>query len=140
MYKNLILLFILITLSPVAFAQQGDNSTDTFFLAKKKGLLGKLGRSIARSSPTSAPPVRSVDIFKKYNGKIIRFIEVVAVGFNQNLNDTTDIKKNLAIRVANRFHKTTRESTVRKNLFFKEGDVFIPLMVSDNERYLRDQP
>lgn len=140
MTKNLFLFFIAVIISTAAVAQQGDNSADTFFLAKKKGLLGKLGRSIARSTPTSAPPVKSVDVFKKYNGMKIRFIEVVPVGFNQNLNDTTEIRKNFAIRVANRFHKTTRDITIRKNLFFKEGDVFSPLLVSDNERFLREQP
>ncbi|MFT3911557.1 MAG: hypothetical protein QM737_19185 [Ferruginibacter sp.] len=140
MYKYLVLSLIIILASSVAIAQQGENSTDTFFLAKKTGLLGKLGRSIARNAPTSAPPVKSTEQFEKYNGKIIRFIEVVAVGFNQNLNDTAEIRNNLAIRIANRLHKRTRDITVRKNLFFKEGDVFLPLLVSDNERFLRQQP
>lgn len=140
MYKSLILIILTISISPCGFAQKGENKADTFFLAKKKGILGKLGRSIARSSPPSAAPIKSEDPFKKYNGKIIRFIEVVPVGFNQNLNDTTEIRRNLAIRVANRFHKTSRNATIRRNLFFNEGDVFLPLLVADNERYLRSLP
>lgn len=140
MNKNLFLVLLLMLCCIHSIAQEGENSTDTFFLAKKKGLLGKLGRSIARNPEFAAPPVKSVDVFKKYNGKVIRFIETVPVGFNQNLNDTTEIRRNFAIRVANRFHRTTRDITIRKNLFFREGEVFLPLLVADNERFLREQP
>ena len=139
MYKNFILFFLFITGSAVVYAQD-DGSTDTFFLAKKKGLLGKFGRSIATRPPSSAPPVKAADPFKKYNGKIIRYIETVPVGFNQNLNDTADIRNSLAVRIADKLHRNTRNSTVRKNLFFKEGDTFLPLLISDNERFLRELP
>jgi hypothetical protein len=136
----ILLLFIVLTAPAVASAQQPETSTDTFFLAKKTGLLGKLGRSISRNTPISAPPVKAADPFKKYNGKIIRFIEVVPVGFNQNLNDTAEIRRDLAVRIADEFHRNSRSNTIRKNLFFKEGDVFLPLLVADNERFLRNQP
>lgn len=140
MHKFLSLIFIFISFSASVIAQEEGKNTDTFFLAKKKGLLGKLGRSITRSSQSASTPVRSVDQYKIYNGKIIRFIEIVPVGFNQNLNDTSEIRKNLAISIANRFHKRSRDITIRKNLFFKEGDIFLPLLVADNERFLRSLP
>lgn len=138
--KHLILFFFLITTSPALFAQQGEDKTDTFFLAKKKGLLGRLGRSISHSPAVSTEPVKSVDPFKPYNGKKIRYIEIVPVGFNQNMNDTAEIRKNFAVRVANRFHKNSRDRTIRENLFFSEGDNFLPLLVADNERFLRNLP
>ncbi len=139
MHKNIGFLFILITTSTLAFAQQDDKGTDTFFLAKKTGLIGRLGRSIATQNQ-STKPVKTVNQFNRYKGKVIRFIEIVPVGFNQELNDTAEIRRNFAIRVANKFHRNSREATIRKNLFFKEGDRFLPLLVSDNERFLRDLP
>ncbi len=140
MYKEKLTLFILMLFSAsLVFAQEPENTNDTFFLAKRKGLLGKLGRTIAISS-SSVKPVKVADPFKKYNGKIIRYVEIVPVGFNQNLNDTTELPRNLAIRIADKLHKDTRTDVIRKNLFFKEGDVFLPLLISDNERFLREQP
>lgn len=117
-----------------------DVVIDTFFLAKKSGWLGKLGRSISRKNDPAAKPFKAANPFNKYRGKIIRFIEIVPVGFNQELNDTTEIKRNFAVKLANKFHRNSREITIRKNLFFKEGDVLLPLLISDNERYLRDLP
>lgn len=142
MWKKTRLLYLCTMLSLVAHAQIDSitQQKDTFFLAKSKGLLGKLGKSISRNSPVSTTPVKSGDIYKKYAGKIIRFIEVVPVGFNQNLNDTAEIRRNFAVRVANRFHRDSRSSTIKKNLFFKEGNVLLPLLVADNERFLRNQP
>ena len=138
MYKLFFLFIMIIFQVTVGFAQQ-EEKNDTFFLAKKKGLLGRLGRSITRN-PASVAPVKAADPFKPYNGKFIRLIEIIAVGFNQNLNDTTYIRTNLAIKIADKFHRNTRNAIIRKNLFFKEGDTFLPLLISDNERYLRELP
>ena len=71
---------VIISLGNDLYAQQDDIGNDTFFLARKKGLLGKLGRGIATYSP-EGEPVKLTDPFKKYNGKFIRYIEVVPVGF-----------------------------------------------------------
>jgi hypothetical protein len=139
MYKKLFFLMVIISLGNDLYAQQDDIGNDTFFLARKKGLLGKLGRGIATYSP-EGEPVKLTDPFKKYNGKFIRYIEVVPVGFNQNLNDTAEIYRNLAIRIAQKFHRNTKDEVIRKNLFFHEGEVFLPLLVSDNERFLRELP
>ena len=140
MYKYLFFSLLVLLIPFNLIAQVVGETNDTFFLAKKKGILGKLGKSIATNPPSTAPPIKSVDPFKDYAGKFIRYIEVVSVGFNQSLNDTTEIRKNLAIQVANKLHRNTREVTIRKNLFFKEGDVLLPLLIADNERFLREQP
>ncbi len=141
MAKQFVFLLCCITFSfflQDTYAQAHENDQDTFFLAKKKGLLGRLGRSITASNAPDAP-VKTVNPYLRYNGKIIRTVEIVPLGFNQNLNDTTEIRNNLAIRVARLFHKNTKTEVIRKNLFFKEGDKFLPLLVADNERFLRDQ-
>lgn len=115
------------------------NDKDTFFLARKKGLLGKLGRSISRNNFPNEEPVKVELPYQKYNGRVIHSIEVVPMGFDRNIYDTAYIRRNLGTRIANAFHKNSRESLIRKNIFFKEGEVFYSLQASDNERFLRDQ-
>lgn len=52
-----------------------------------------------------------------------------------NLDDPTE---NLGLyRLANRFHILTRESTVRQQLLFSEGDAFDPRLLAESERILR---
>src|SRR4051812_20079166 len=119
MFRFFVLFFIALIFTCAAFAQEQDNAVDTFFLAKKAGLLGRLGRSLATNPEKSVRPVKSENRFRKYKGKIIRYIEIVPVGFNQSMNDTTEVSRNLAIRIANRFHKNSRKATIHKYLFFK---------------------
>jgi hypothetical protein len=122
---------------------QKDEKKDTFFLLKKKGLLKKLGESIYREDEVESvviAPVKIVDPFLEYEGKRIRFISVAPTGFYTIVHDTVNGKKNnFAENVADFFHKNTLPSCIRKNLFFKEGDLLVPLKLSDNESFLRQQ-
>ena len=111
---------------------------DTFFLAKKKGLLGRLGRSVSVDNPQTTP-VKTVNPFLRYASKRINSIEVVRLDFNRSLHDSLVKRDNFPIRVANALHLNTRERVVRNNLFFRAGDVLYPYMLSDNERFLREQ-
>ena len=121
-----------------ALAQQPAPETDSFFLTKKKGILGRLGRSM-NVRGEHIEPIKTVNPYKKYHGKIIRSITINSVGFNYNLNDTIPIRHNLAVNIADGLHLNSFESVIRKNLFFKEGQRFYPLVVADNERFLREQ-
>jgi hypothetical protein len=117
---------------------------DTFFLLKKKGLLKKLGESIYRDADpelTIVSPTKIVNPFLQYAGKRIRFITIAPTGFYTIVHDTVDGKKgNLLEDIADFFHKNTLPRIVKKNLFFKEGDKIVPREISDNERFLREQP
>lgn len=117
-------------------AQVKPAKEDTFFLAKKKGLLGRLGKSLV-STPV-AEPVKVAYPYLKYNGRIIRNIDVFAFGFNQKLDDTTAAKVTFGSKIGNKLHVNSFPSVIKKNLFFKTGDRFLPLLVSDNEAYLRN--
>jgi hypothetical protein len=119
-------------------AQVKPATEDTFFLAKQRGLLGKLGKSLTRSP--GAEPVKISNPFLVYAGRTIRSVEILPLGFDRNINDTAEVKKNFAINLANKFHVNTRTSIIRNYLFFKPGDKFLPLLASDNEKFLRDQP
>lgn len=124
-------------------AQRPDSAdapkNDSFFLLKKKGLLGKLAKSITTDTSTNPNLVRLDYLYRNYRGRIIRNIEIRSLDFGVPLNDTSRSFKNSLTRLADVFHHTTRDHVVRKNLFFKEGDKFIPILLADNERHLRDQ-
>ncbi len=136
LYTGLSGIIFLLLHDPV-FAQDVPQKTDTFFLAKKKGLLGKLGRSIS-TNPVDDPPMKLVNPFLKYKGKPIRSIETVSLGFEYNIDDTNQVKNNLPVRVGKIFHKNSTNKVIKRNLFFKEGDPVFPFLLADNERYLRE--
>lgn len=115
---------------------QAKPHSDTFFLLKKKGLLKKLGKSIYRESVHTGP-IKSVNPFLQFKGKIIRSITIAPTGFNK-LSDTLGAKKKLSTRLGDYFHRKTRPDVIRKNLFFREGDMILPLLLADNERFLRE--
>jgi len=122
------------------FAQEGKDSSGVFFLAKKKGLLGKLGKSLNTSDLEPAPnAVKVVNPFIIYTGKTIRTIRILRLGFERNIFDTTVYKNSFGAIIANGFHKSTMEKVVKNNLFFKNGDKIHPYLIADNERHLRDQ-
>ena len=119
----------------------GSSATtkDTFFLAKKRGLLGRLGRSIA-TEPTPETVEKTVNPYLGYAGKTIKSIEYLSIGFDRNINDTTLIKRDIGERIADAFHRKTRPAIIQHNLLFREGDKVFPYLLADNERLLRQQP
>jgi len=141
MLKRLLYIFLgIVVMHCRASAQDLPvNAHDTFFLAKKKGLLGKIGKSISSFTPEE-PPEKLENQFLKYKGKIIRSVSVISLGFECSIYDTCEITNNFGIRMANAFHKNTRERIMRNNLFFTEGAHLSPYLVADNERYIRTLP
>lgn len=138
MFKRIIYIFFIgIMVTAEAKAQKADPGQDTFFLAKKRGLLGKLGKSISTSAIEQTPQ-KIANQFLQYKGKIIRTVEVVSVGFQSSIYDTCYIKYNLGVRMANVFHKNSKPKILHRDLFFKAGNRFYPYLVADNERYLRE--
>ena len=135
-YIFFLLIAFILFINPL-IAQEISKKTDTFFLAKKKGLLGRFGQSISTTPPDEAP-AKLVNLFIKYKGKIIRSIETVRIGFEYDIDDTNHVKNNFGITIANLFHKSTSDKVIKRNLFFNEGDKLFPYLLADNERYLRD--
>lgn len=136
LYISIVFFALILIHKPVA-AQSDPAKNDTFFLAKKKGLLGRFGKSISTTPPDEAP-VKVENPFLKFKGKIIRSIETVRLGFQYDIDDTTRIKNDFGVRLAKTFHKNTTKNVIEKNLFFKKGDMLSPYLLADNERYLRD--
>ena len=119
------------------FAQHGKENPDVFFLAKKKGILGKFGKMISTSS-TYIELTKVENQFLKFKGKIIRNIDLINLGFESSINDTGVVSSKFGVDLARRFHKNSKDNTIRRNLFFKEGDRLSPYLLADNERYLRE--
>lgn len=136
--KFLTLFFIFLSLfCSSVFCQKEEEDKDTFFLLKKKGLLKKLGESIYRETEPDNP-IKLVNQFLAFKGKIIRIIRIAPTGFNKLQDDSISRLKKVASKLADYFHKNTLPTVIRKNLFFKEGDKILPLLLSDNERFLRE--
>ena len=113
---------------------------DSFFLLKKKGWLKKLGESIYVFDITDYAPVKAVNPFEKFKGKIINSISVEPTGFYTIVRDTFNGRKNnFGEEIQDFFHIKTSRKVIAKNLFFKVGDKVLPLLFSDNERFLREQ-
>ena len=137
LFKFLIFSVAVFISAPVS-SQVKQVKEDTFFLAKQKGLLGKLGKSMVTSIQDE--PVMIASSFLKYAGRTIRAIDVFPLGFHQKIDGyAVDVKEKFTTRIGISLHSISKASVIRKNLFFKEGERFLPLLVSDNEWFLRDQ-
>ncbi len=75
--------------------------------------------------------------FMKYQGKIIRKINVHPLNFDYSFTDTVHRDHSLPTRIGKRLHETTRKFIIRDNLFIHENEELNAFKVADNERYLR---
>ncbi len=64
-------------------------------------------------------------------------IKTLAV-FGASVDDTTRVTKSRLLRFLNNLNFQTRETTIRRNLLFQEGDAIDPLRLADSERILRN--
>ena len=144
--KKIIGLFIIVlstTQSGIAQVKPVTTDQDTvFFLANKKGILGKIGRSVSIYEPEvilpRRGPVKNETPFESYKGKIIRNIIVTQLGLYGSVNDTLNAARNQERHLGDALHTTTKEKVIRKNLFFSSGDSLYPYLMADNERFLRN--
>ncbi|MBI2729326.1 MAG: hypothetical protein HYX40_00985 [Sphingobacteriales bacterium] len=72
-----------------------------------------------------------------YEGKGIRSIIIKEYGFEKTFSDTTKEIKFFGKKFINRLHQNTNERVIRNNLFIREKTKLNPILVADNERYLR---
>lgn len=143
-FVRTIFIVILLSFFSLAKAQEKNDESDTFFLAKKKGLLGEIGKSISvnnnnnKNADSLILAVKNIDPFIIYKGSIIRNIYISKIAYGQSINDTSSIFENSITKFVNKLHVSTTEQTIRNNLFFKSGDTLFPFLVSDNEIFLRN--
>ena len=84
---------------------------------------------------------RSDANYIKYSGKKIRKIEIQRLNvFGTDINNPASNNPKKIDDILNSTHFNTNENIIRKNLLFSEGDEISPLLLSDNERLLRQLP
>jgi hypothetical protein len=84
--------------------------------------------------------VESEDYYSGFEGKRIRDIRIVKVPIlDGNVRDTTSVIESGVGKFVNSVHSKTRNSFIRKNLLFEEGDKVVDYLLSDSERILRSQ-
>lgn len=127
----------LIGFGKTGFAQKADTVKEHKSIQDKKAAQRALG-FITRRSPGVPFNFKSEDPFLPYEGKIIRKIVIDQIGFERNVQDTTQRFKTLIANAANALHNDTKGWVIRDNLFLREGKPLNPYRVADNERYLRD--
>ena len=80
---------------------------------------------------------KSEDRFRKYEGRIIRYIIIQRFGFERTFTDTTNRITYFGTRILNALHTDTKEFIIKQNLFIRENTTLNPFELADNERYLR---
>jgi hypothetical protein len=98
---------------------------------------------IVNNEPSSKKEITesSDQNYLKFSGKKIRKIDIQRLSvFGSNINSPQLYNPNKTEDLVNKTHLNTNEFIIRKNLLFSEGDTIAPLLVSDNERILRDLP
>jgi len=79
--------------------------------------------------------------YTRYSGKRIRKIVIQRLNvFGADINNPMSNNTKKIENVLNKTHFNTNENIIRKNLLFSEGDRISPLVLSDNERILRQLP
>jgi hypothetical protein len=111
------------------------------FLLRQKGIIGQLAENLL--ADTAEPEVskellRNDEPFQRYRGRVIRHIYIGNLDFGVSIKDTSQKLNNGLTRLANNFHRKSREYVIRNNLFFKENQKLSPYLLGDNERHLRD--
>ena len=77
--------------------------------------------------------------FLAYAGMRVQNIRVRNLDvFGASVDDTTQVTKSRLARFLNHLNFKTRETTIRRNLLFREGDTIDPFRLADSERLLRN--
>jgi hypothetical protein len=126
----------------VTCAQQTDTASRPNWVKKieanksVKKLMGFISRE--PEADLSLFIVKSEDAYLKYDGKIIRKIIINRIGFEKMVVDTSRNLQSFVAKTANKMHTNSKESTIRNNMFVREGSPLNPYRVADNERLLRN--
>jgi hypothetical protein len=79
--------------------------------------------------------------YQPFSGKRIRNITIQRLNvFGSDIHNPGYSDPNKLENLLNKTHFNSNESIIRKNLLFNEGDTVSPLILSDNERFIRQLP
>lgn len=95
-----------------------------------------------RTTTRNSNPIRrpKSKVYKKYEGKIIRSINVETLDpFGYSVTDTTKKPKNWAEETGNRLHLKSKEFAIRNLTLLKKNTPLDSLLVRETERLIRNQ-
>ncbi|MCG2611065.1 hypothetical protein LZZ90_06050 [Flavobacterium sp. SM15] len=82
----------------------------------------------------------NIRLFEKFEGKIIRKINIVTLDpFGQSVDNPERPPKKWIEKAGNGIHIKTRKWTIRNNLLFKENEPLDSLLVKESERLVQQQ-
>jgi hypothetical protein len=151
-----IFLFVLVSISDFASAQQDSVKTDSTHLykniesySKRSKLTRFMYRLIfkpvapdSKSNPVKRKAYKKLiqKPYSTFEGKIIRNIDVVTLDpFGYSASDTTVRKQNFLSKAGNGMHIKTQGITIRNLLLIHKDQPFNSLLVKESERLIRNQ-
>ena len=128
----------------LCYAQEPATDTAKKVAAtKNRSFLGNIFYGIKTSfgkdttGRRESPTVLNTEALLPYEGKTIRSITTRQLGFEMNIADTTNDFIYFGTKVLNKVHVKSKEYTIRRNLYVKEGMPMNAYLLADNERFLR---
>ncbi|QZE14563.1 hypothetical protein K4L44_01440 [Halosquirtibacter laminarini] len=83
--------------------------------------------------------VNSAEYYLKFKDRQIRNIQIIYKDIFA-INKDKDGTPSKVLDFINDAHVNTKESTVRRNIFFKEGEPLNPILMANSEEHLRELP
>lgn len=118
------------------YAQQDSAVPKRTFLGKIfYGIKTSFGRDT--SGRRESVTVVNTKNLLPYEGKIIRSIKTEQLGFERSISDSSNNFIYFGTRVLNTVHVKSRDQTILRNTYLKEGEPFNPYLAADNERFFR---
>lgn len=114
-------------------------------VAKKSKFTHFFSRAIFVNNSSSTTATDSTSIVKedysRYDGKVIRTLELVGIGpFETNEVYTDDVQSNFITNSADAIHMNTRAWVLRNNMMFRQGDRFNGDLLIHNLAFFRSLP
>ena len=136
----------------LAFSAVGQINIDTIkadsakLSSAKKKWINNIFKDLVTS--VSKKPEDTIDVsnillsksemsFQRYEGKVIRNIEIREFGFERTFKDTSSRISYYGTKILNALHVDTKEWVIRQNLFIRKNTPLNSYELADNERYLR---
>lgn len=142
--KYLLTFFIICSFCSVHFSsfaqKETTNNTQPPDTSNRKSFINKMVNNFKKDTieiDHGYELKRNEEVFKPYEGLIIRNIIVSRVPFGISIGDTSRRFMNALTSLANDLHHLTKVRVIKKNLFFRTGEPLKPYLMADNERYLR---
>jgi hypothetical protein len=136
--KHTLVLLLCCLCSSVLFGQHQEPAPK-----KKRSFVGNIIYGIRTSfgkdtvGRRESTTVLNTDPLLRFDGKIIRSIRTDQLGFEKSISDSAGNFIYFGTRVLNAVHFKSRDNTIRRNIYLKEGTHFNPYLAADNERHLR---